>query len=155
MRAREFISEKQVDEIAPIIGALGGALLRGGAALGGAALRGLGAIGGAAARGITSTAKAATPAVGNIAKQAASTAATSFGTTAGTNLANRLTGQEKPQAPLKPVELAPGVKVEPVVSKDPNKLGFKIGGGTFSLDLKDPANAQIIQQLGALQAQQK
>jgi hypothetical protein len=88
MRAKEFIREKQqVDEIAPLIAAIGsgiGAAARGAAALGGAAVRGVGALGtaaldagGAAARGIGT---AAVNAGGAVARGA---------TRVGTSIANK------------------------------------------------------------------
>lgn len=151
MRAREFTeSKQQVDEIAPFLAALGGALARGATAAGSALARGAVAAGSKIAQGVGQVAKTA-------ATSAASAAGTAAGTTIGTVAANKLTGQtgQQPQKPPQaPATLPPNTKIEPAISKDPNKMGFKIGDATFSLDMKDPNNAQVIQQLSKLAPKQ-
>jgi hypothetical protein len=138
MRAREFIFEKsqQVDEIAPFVAALGGALARGAATVGGALARG-------AVRGAASAA-------GNLAKSA--------GTQAVTTIGNKLIGQNKPASAVttgtqQPINIPPGTKIEPVApsaGSNPNQFKVKIGGAELTLDLKDPKNSQILQQLNQL-----
>jgi hypothetical protein len=138
MRAREFIFEKsqQVDEIAPFVAALGGALARGAATVGGAAARG--AVQGAAS------------AAGNLAKSA--------GTQAVTTIGNKLIGQNKPASTVttgtqQPINIPSGTKIEPVAptaGSNPNQFKVKIGGAELTLDLKDPKNSQILQQLNQL-----
>lgn len=139
MRAKEFIKpESDINEIAiaPAIAAIGSALARAGPAL---------------MRKLKPAGQALGKMVGKAADTAVTTAATSFGQQAGTNLANKLTGQTtQTQKPLPPVKFPPGTTIEPAVSNDPNKLAFNVGGATLSLDLKDPANQKIIQQLGSV-----
>lgn len=141
MRAKEFVVKKDIDEAVPaVLGALGGALLRG-AAVGGQAL----------ARGAATGVKALGQGVKTFAQQTAASAAT----TAGQNIANKLTGQtttssSQPSVPAQPIQIAPGVKMDQTVSKDPNKLSFKIGDAVFSFDPKDPANNQTMQQLNKI-----
>lgn len=158
MRAREFTeSRKQVDEIAPFLAALGGALARGATAAGSALARGAVAAGSKIAQGATQLGAKAVQGAGQLASTAATTAAQTAGTTIGTVAANKLTGQtgqQTQQAPQAPAVLPPNTKIEPVISKDTNKMGFKIGDATFSLDMKDPKNAQVLQQLSNLAPKQ-
>jgi hypothetical protein len=161
MRAREFTeSTKQVDEIAPFLAALGGALARGATAAGSALARGAVAAGSKIAQGATQLGNKAVQGAGQLASTAATTAAKTAGTTIGTVGTNKLTGQtgqqtqQTQQAPQAPAVLPPNTKIEPVISKDPSKMGFKIGDANFSLDMKDPKNAQVLQQLGNLAPKQ-
>jgi len=91
MRAREFISksDEQVNEIAPALVAGLGALARGAVS-----------VGGRIAQGAT-----------QLGKQAVTTAVTSAANTIGTNIGNKLTGQQttstnQTQMPTQPAELA-------------------------------------------------
>lgn len=59
------LTEEQLDEVLPVIGAVAGGIARGAAAVGGAALRGVGA----AARGLAGAARVAGSTVGNAARQ--------------------------------------------------------------------------------------
>lgn len=149
MRAQEFIKEhesQQIDEIAPFVAALGGALARGAAAAGTALARGAVSLGGTALRAGSSALKTA-------GQTALSTAARTAGTQIGTNIANKLTGQgsstsNKPP----PVTLPSGTKIEPMPPNPskPNELQFKVGDGVFTLDTKKPENANLLRQLGQL-----
>ena len=158
MRAREFTeSKQQVDEFAPFLAALGGALAKGATAAGTALARGAVAAGSKVAQGATQLGTKAIQGVGQVAKTAATTAGQAAGTTIGTSAANKLTGQsgqQTQQPPQAPAVLPPNTKIEPTISNDPNKMGFKIGDANFSLDTKDPKNAQMLQQLGKLMPKQ-
>ena len=158
MRAREFTeSKQQVDEFAPFLAALGGALARGATAAGTALARGAVAAGSKIAQGATQLGTKAVQGAGQVAKTAATSAASAAGTTIGTAAANKLTGQSSQQTqqpPQAPAVLPPNTKIEPVISNDPNKMGFKIGDANFSLDTKDPKNAQVLQQLSKLAPKQ-
>jgi hypothetical protein len=158
MRAREFTeSKQQVDEFAPFLAALGGALARGATAAGTALARGAVAAGSKIAQGATQLGTKAVQGAGQVAKTAATSAASAAGTTIGTVAANKLTGQSSQQTqqpPQAPAVLPPNTKIEPVISNDPNKMGFKIGDANFSLDTKDPKNAQVLQQLSKLAPKQ-
>lgn len=151
MRAHEFIKDPVVNEAVPaVLGAIGGALARGAAAGAQALGRGIAAAGSTAVKAGTQAVKTLGSTATGLAKQAGSAAATSLGTNLGANIANKLSGQQQANNPPLPAQIAPGVKVEPVVSKDPNKLSFKIGDAVFTLDPKDPANAQTMRQLNQL-----
>ena len=163
MRAREFLeSKQQVDEFAPFVAALGGALARGAAAGAGALARGAVSAGSKVAQGASQLgAKVAQGAgqlgtkvaqgAGQVAQTAANSAAHAAGTTVGTFAGDKLTGQQTQQQQTQaPAVLPPSTKIEPIVSQDPNKMGFKIGDANFSLDTKDPKNAQMLQQLSKL-----
>lgn len=157
MRAREFIENKQqVDEVAPFLAALGGALARGAMSAGTALARGTMAAGSKIAQGATQLGTKAVQGAGQVAKTAAQAAGSAAGTTIG-SVANKLTGQsgqQTQQPPQAPAVLPPNTKIEPTISNDPNKMGFKIGDATFSLDTKDPKNAQMLQQLGKIMPKQ-
>lgn len=154
MRAREFTeSRKQVDEIAPFLAALGGALARGATAAGSALARGAVAAGSKIAQGASQLGTKAVQGAGQLAKTAAQSAGTAAGTI-GTVGPSKLAGQQTQQPPQAPATLPPNTKIEPAISKDPNKMGFKIGDATFSLDMKDPNNAQVLQQLSKLAPKQ-
>ena len=147
MRAHEFIREEKVDEVVPaVLGAIGGALLRGGAAAGSALARGAVAAG----RGITSIGSKVAQGTGTAIKTAAQAAGTAAGTAVGTAVGNKLTGQQEP--PKAPAVLPSNTKIEPVIRKPgdkPTSMRFKIGDAEFVLD--DP---QAIQQLSKLGVQQ-
>jgi len=148
MRAYEFIREEKIDEVIPaVLGAIGGALLRGGAAAGTALARGAVAAG----RGITSIGSKVAQGTGTALKTAATSAASSLGATAGANVANKLTGQGQQEPPKTPTVLPSNTKIEPVIRKPgdkPTSMRFKIGDAEFVLD--DP---QAIQQLSKLGVQ--
>lgn len=155
MRAREFTeSKQQVDEFAPFLAALGGALAKGATAAGTALARGAVAAGSKVAQGATQLGTKAIQGVGQVAKTAATTAGQAAGTTIGTSAANKLSGQQTQQPPQAPTVLPPNTKIEPIISNNPNEMGFKIGDANFSLDTKDPKNAQMLQQLGKLMPKQ-
>jgi hypothetical protein len=50
----------------------------------------------------------------------------------------------------KPINIPTGTRIDPVVSKDPNVLKFKMDNAVFSLDTKDPQNSQMLQQLQSM-----
>lgn len=102
MRAKEFINtaESQVNEIAPLIAAGLGALARG-AVAGGARI----------AQGAAQLGKQAAPAIAQGAAQLGKQVASTAATTVGTNIGNKLTGQQttatnQTQIPTQPAELA-------------------------------------------------
>jgi hypothetical protein len=140
MRAREFVeSREQVQELAPIVAALGGALARGAATAGSALAKGA----------VNMAGKVAQGAATQLGKQAIGTVGTS-GSTA-TPAADKLA------TPKPPTNIPTGTKIEPVVStpgSDPDQLQFKIGDAVFSLDTKDPKNAQVLTQLNQLAPKQ-
>ena len=168
MRAREFITDhkaEKLDEFLPLIAAAGGALARGavagGTALargaataGGAALRGAANIGGKIAQGVgqagTKIAQGAQQ-VGTKVAQGAQTAVKQMATgTAGSSGSS--TASTPPQSAAKPapVSIPQGVSIEPAPAApgdNPNEIKFNMGGATFTLDTKDPKNAQAVQQL--------
>ena len=159
MRAREFVeSKQQVQEFAPIVAALGGALARGAATAGGALVKG--AVGAAGKIGLGAMAAAGKVAQGavNAAGKVAQGAATQIGKqpvgTVGTSGSTTTPASDKPVTPKPPPNIPTGTKIEPVVSQDPNKMGFKIGDAVFSLDTKDPKNAQVLTQLNQLAPKQ-
>jgi hypothetical protein len=85
MRSREFVIEKRADEIAPVVGAVGGALARG---AGNLAMKGAQALGGAVAKG-----------VGNIAGSVANKVLGTTGTAGTGGVADVAgTGQDSPEA---------------------------------------------------------
>ena len=145
MRAKEFVeSKEQIKEFAPIVAALGGALARGAASAGSALARG--AVAGAEKLGQV--------AVGQIGKQIGKSIAGNIGTqgTTGTS-GSTPTPTNKPTTPPPPINIPTGTKIEPVMStpgSNPNQLQFKIGDAVFSLDTKDPKNAQVLKQLNQL-----
>jgi hypothetical protein len=104
MRAKEF-----VNEIAPIVGAIGRSLAKG-------ALGAAGAIG-SAALGSNSNNQTTQPQSSTVNK------------TTGTNTA-----------------VIPATPIQTTISS-PNELEVKLGDANFKLDLKDPKNSQILQQL--------
>ena len=159
MRAREFVENKeQVKEFAPIVAALGGALARGAATAGSAlarrAVTGAEKIGQTVAGALGSAAKGAVQGVATqLGKNIGGSVAGSTGTT-GTSGSTATPTDNKPTSPQPPANIPTGTKIEPVVSQDPNKMGFKIGDAVFSLDTKDPKNAQVLTQLNQLAPKQ-
>jgi hypothetical protein len=159
MRAREFVeSKQQVQEFAPIVAALGGALARGATTAGGALVKGaVGAAGKIGLGAMTAAGKIGQGAV-NAAGKVAQGAATQIGKqpvgTVGTSGSTTTPTDNKPTSPQPPANIPTGTKIEPVVSQDPNKMGFKIGDAVFSLDTKDPKNAQVLTQLNQLAPKQ-
>jgi hypothetical protein len=139
MRAKEFITDnrhKQVDEFAPVVAALGGAIARGASALAtGAANVGSKVIQGATAAG-KAIGKDIVGGIENVAKQTVGSVGTS-GSTATPQAGGAST----------PINMPPNTKIEPTPSSDPNQLKFNIGGANFTLDTTDPKNNQTIQQL--------
>lgn len=142
MRSREFITEKsqQVDEIAPFVAALGGALARGAASVGSSLAK----------RAVQGAASAA----GNVAKSAGTQAVAAIGNKL---IGNKLTGQSNTPAAStgtqQPINIPPGTKIEPIApgaGSNPNQFKVKIGGAELTLDLKNPNNNQILQQLNQL-----
>lgn len=142
MRAKEFIHHREVSEVAPFLAALGGALARGTTMAGGALARGaasgVGALARGAASGVGALARGATAGVGALARGATGNI-TSSGTTGST--------ADTAKAPP-PLTVPGNTKIEPSISKDPNKVKVKIGDVEFDLDLKNP---QVQQQLKQLQ----
>lgn len=137
MKAREFINEKKVSEVAPFLAALGGALARGAASVGSNLAKGAA---GKAVQGATQLGKqAATSAIGTIGSSGTTTAPT----------------QQKPPTTTPPVGIPANTKIEQIPGSSPNNLKFKIGDAVFSLDPKDPKNAQALQQLGQATQPQK
>jgi hypothetical protein len=151
MRAREFVeSREQVKEFAPIVAALGGALARGAATAGTALAKG--AVGAAGKLG-----QAASSAVGKVAQGAATQIGKQLVGTVGTSGSTTTPATDQPVAPKPPTNIPTGTKIEPVVStpgSDPDQLQFKIGDAVFSLDTKDPKNAQVLTQLNQLAPKQ-
>jgi len=142
MRAREFIQHREVSEVAPFLAALGGALARGTAMAGGALARG-------AASGVGALARGAASGVGALARGAASgVGALVRGTTGNITSSGTSTSSAEPAKATPPPTVPGNTKIEPTVSKDPNKLKVKIGDVEFDLDLKNP---QVQQQLKQLQ----
>jgi hypothetical protein len=141
MRAKEFV-HKPVKEFAPFLAALGGALARGTMAAGSALGRGAAAAGGALARGAASAASG----IANTAKDTIGAATSGTQGTTGTSGSSPTTTTTVPP----PVTIPTNTKIEPSVSKDPNKLKLKIGDVEFDLDLKNPKVQQQLQQLGKL-----
>lgn len=140
MKAREFINEKQVSEIAPFLAALGGAMARGAASVGSNLVKGAAGAAGKAVQGASQLGKqVATSAVGTIGSSGTTTAPT----------------QQKSSTPTPPVGIPANTKIEQIPGSGPNNLKFKIGNAIFSLDPKDPNNAQALQQLGQSTQQQK
>jgi hypothetical protein len=133
MRAKEFVSE-----VAPFIAALGGTLARG------------------AQAATTALAKGAVSQVG---KQLGGAVAGTIGTqgTSGTTGSTATPEPNKPIAPPVPTNIPTGTKIEPVMPRpgsNPNELQVKIGDAVFSLDTKDPKNAQALTQLNQLAQKQ-
>ena len=144
MRAKEFIRDRPVQEIAPFLAALGGALARGAVTAGGALARGTAAAGGALARGAATAGGALARGAASMAKGAVDNITPTVSTgSSGTTTSSQPTNKVQP-----PVTVPGNTKIEPVVSKDPNKLKMKIGDLEFDLDLKDPKVQQQLQQLG-------
>lgn len=159
MRAYEFIKEEKVDEIAPFLAAIGGALARGATMAGGALARGASSLGGALARGAQAGARAVVPALKQAGQTALNTAArtvgSTVGTAVGTNISNKITGNNQQQTPQRPgpVKVPPGVSMEIVPSNNANKLKLKLDGTELDLDMTKPANQQAMQKLGAVTGQ--
>lgn len=151
MRAREFVeSREQVKEFAPIVAALGGALARGAATAGTALAKG--AVGAAGKLG-----QAASTAVGKVAQGAATQVGKQLVGTIGTSGSTTTPTADKPVAPKPPTNIPTGTKIEPVAPTpggDADQLQFKIGDAVFSLDTKDPKNAQVLTQLNQLAPKQ-
>lgn len=158
MRAKEFIRERErTDEVLPLIGALAGAALRGGAALGGAALRGAASLGGAAVRGVTSAvpkiAQGAADTAKTIGANALKTAGTQVATSAANSLVNKVTGGTTQTAPSGNTKVPANTEIKLLPSKSGDKPGsarFNIGGAEVVLD--DP---KAIQQLNMVTSQVK
>lgn len=147
MRAKEFLPE-----VAPFIAALGSTLTRGAQAATTALAKG-------AVSTLGQAAKGAATQVGNIAAQAGKQVTGTVGAqgTAGTTGPTTTPDPNKPIAPPVPTNIPTGTKIEPVMSKpgsDPNELQVKIGDAVFSLDTKDPKNAQALTQLNQLAPKQ-
>jgi len=167
---------EKLDEFLPLIAAAGGALARGavagGASLargaataGSAAIRGAANIGGKIAQGAqqvgtkiaqgaqqvgTKIAQGAQQ-VGSKVAQGAQTAAKQMATGT-TGSSGSSTASTPPQTSAKPgpVSIPQGVSIEPAPAApgdNPNEIKFNMGGATFTLDTKDPKNAQAVQQL--------
>jgi hypothetical protein len=151
MRAREFVeSREQVKEFAPIVAALGGALARGAATAGTALAKG--AVGAAGKLG-----QAASTAVGKVAQGAATQIGKQLVGTMGTSGSTTTPAADQPVAPKPPTNIPTGTKIEPVAPTpggDADQLQFKIGDAVFSLDTKDPKNAQVLTQLNQLAPKQ-
>lgn len=151
MRAREFVeSREQVKEFAPIVAALGGALARGAATAGTALAKG--AVGAAGKLG-----QAASTAVGKVAQGAATQIGKQLVGTVGTSGSTTTPATGQPVAPKPPTNIPTGTKIEPVAptpGSDADQLQFKIGDAVFSLDTKDPKNAQVLTQLNQLAPKQ-
>lgn len=151
MRAREFVeSREQVKELAPIVAALGGALARGAATAGTALAKG--AVGAAGKLG-----QAASTAVGKVAQGAATQIGKQLVGTMGTSGSTTTPATDQPVAPKPPTNIPTGTKIEPVAPTpggDADQLQFKIGDAVFSLDTKDPKNAQVLTQLNQLAPKQ-
>lgn len=148
MRAKEFLPE-----VAPFIAALGGTLARGAAAAGTALARG--AVAGTEKLGQNLVKGAAT----QVGKQLGGAVAGTVGTqgTSGTTGPTATPDPNKPIAPPVPTNIPTGTKIEPVMPKpgsNPNELQVKIGDAVFSLDTKDPKNAQALTQLNQLAPKQ-
>lgn len=147
MRAKEFLPE-----VAPFIAALGSTLTRGAQAATTALAKGaVGTLGQAA--------KGAATQVGNVAAQAGKQITGTVGAqgTAGTTGATAAPDPNAPIAPPVPTNIPTGTKIEPVMPKpgsNPNELQVKIGDAVFSLDTKDPKNAQALTQLNQLAPKQ-
>lgn len=168
MRAKEFIVQQKVDEVAPFVAALGGALARGAATAGSALARGAGNLlakgGQAAAKGISSLGSKigqSAADVGGKVAQGISTTASQIGKQAinsvGSNIIRSIGSSSSPTAqpqqksqPVGPTTIPSGTKIEVVPSKDPNKISIKIDGASVDLDMNKPENKQLIQQLGQL-----
>lgn len=114
MRAKEFIKDKNVTEVAPFIAALGGALAR-------KALAGVGSLAGDALSGVGSLAGGAVKGIKNFNKEI---------------------------SPGSNTTVPPNTKIEPTINlDDPQKLNVKVGDANLTLDLKDPKNNLVAQQL--------
>jgi hypothetical protein len=163
MRAKEFIKDdyQQVDELAPVVAALGGAIARGAAAAGGALARGAATAGSKIAQGAsTAGSKIAQGAsnlgskfvqgANNVGKQIGKDLIGPAGTTGTTG-----SSSAPAAATASPVNVPSNTKIEPIPSNDPKKLQFNIGGATFTLDTTDPKNNQTVQQLKQQLGQQR
>jgi len=150
MRAREFITERnqeKLDEFLPLIGALargvGGTLARGA----GTALGAAGGLAGGAAQGIGSAVGGVVKGIGNAIGGISQGIKSATGTSGSTGSSAAST---TPAKKADPVNVPTGVTIEPAPvspGDNPNELKFNMGGATFSLDTKDPKNAQAVQQL--------
>lgn len=152
MRAREFIREEKIDEVLPIIGAIGGALARGtlsaGSALAkGAVNAGTSALKSAGTQAASTLGGAVTQGVTQLGKQAASSLVKNLPGATGQQTQDKT----KPTAPPPTPKIPSGTDLKVLPSANPNKLSFDLGGAKFDLDLKDPKNSQILQQLGQMQ----
>ena len=146
MRAREFVSE-----VAPFIAALGGALTRSAAAAGTALARG--AVVGSEKIGQNLVKGAAT----QVGKQIGGAGAVGTQGTTGTAGTTSTPNKNEPVAPPIPTNIPTGTKIEPVMpapGSNPNELQVKIGDAVFSMDTKDPKNAQALTQLNQLSPKQ-
>lgn len=161
MRAKEFILHQKVDEVAPFVAALGGALARGAVTAGSALARGAGNLlakgGQAAAKGVSSigskigqnVAQGISSTASQIGKQAISSVGSNIIKSIGSTTTPTTQSQQKPQ-PAGPTTIPSGTKIEVVPSKDPNKLSIRIDGANVDLDMNKPENKQLLQQLGQL-----
>jgi hypothetical protein len=151
MRAKEFVeSREQVQELAPIVAALGGALARGAATAGSALVKGTVGAAGKIGQGAANMA-------GKVAQGAATQLGKQLVGTVGTTGSTATPAADKPVTPKPPTNIPTGTKIEPVVptpGSNPNELQFKIGDAVFSLDTKDPKNAQVLTQLNQLAPKQ-
>ena len=159
MRAKEFIKDdyQQVDELAPVVAALGGAIARGAAAAGGALARGAATAGSKIAQGATNLGGKVAQGASNLGSKIAQGANT-VGKQIGKDLigSSGTTGSSTaPSTSASPVSVPANTKIEPMPSNDPKKLQFNIGGATFTLDTTDPKNNQTVQQLQQQLSQQR
>lgn len=158
MRAKEFIfADSSVNEVAPFVAALGSALTRGATAVGNAALKtgaslakGAANVGSKVAQGVGNAASA----VGNKVVQGATNTAMNAGIqalgTIGSSTSPTTSQDPNKNKPATPINVPPGTKIEIAPSTDPNKLTLKVGGANLSMDMKNPENSRILQQLGQI-----
>lgn len=161
MRAKEFIKDKQVDEVAPFVAALAPALAKA-ATVGGtlartagsALVKGAQTVGSQIAKGVTNiggkVAQGVSTAASQIGKQAIGTIGSNVGQAIGSAINSTMQSQQK-QPPQGPTTIPPGTKIEIVPSSDPNKIAIQIDGAKVDLDTKDPKNKDVLQKLGQIQ----
>lgn len=161
MRAKEFINEKQVDEAAPLVLALGSALARA-ATVGGtiartagsALVKGAQTVGSQVAKGASNiggkVAQGLSTAASQIGNQAIGTIGSNVGQAIGSAINSTAQSQQK-QPQRGPVTIPPGTKIEIVPSTDPNKIAIQIDGAKVDLDTKDPKNRDVLQKLSQIQ----
>jgi hypothetical protein len=159
MRAKEFIKDdyQQVDELAPVVAALGGAIARGAAAAGGALARGAATAGSKIAQGASTAGSKIAQGASNLGSKFVQ-GANNVGKQIGKDLigSSGTTGSSSaPATTASPVNVPANTKIEPMPSNDPKKLQFNIGGATFTLDTTDPKNNQTVQQLQQQLGQQR